>query len=74
MSFQGTPGNLGPEGLAGEPGQPGPPGAGKPGPPVRLCDYLFFYDEVISVGQGWTCSLVFTCCPLQKHGNTAGKV
>lgn len=39
LCFQGTPGFVGPEGLAGEPGKPGPPGppgVGKPGLPVSV--------------------------------------
>lgn len=39
LFFQGTPGFVGPEGLAGEPGKPGPPGppgVGKPGLPVSV--------------------------------------
>lgn len=39
MSFQGTAGFVGPEGLAGEPGKPGLPGlpgVGKPGLPVSV--------------------------------------
>lgn len=39
LSFQGTPGLVGPEGLAGEPGKPGLPGlpgVGKPGLPVSV--------------------------------------
>lgn len=39
LSIQGTPGFVGPEGLAGEPGKPGLPGlpgVGKPGLPVSV--------------------------------------
>lgn len=51
--LQGTPGHVGPEGLAGEPGKPGlpgPPGIGKPGLPVSLFFNVRTLEEIKKSG------------------------